>query len=384
MKRLISLILVLCLVGLCLPSTALAEETLEFRGMNDPKLLPYIEDTVYEALIDELSDEGYAIENVSAIYISQEYIDELAYNSQANIFFGYTLAELDAQFEGTRYVFTLGEDNQTTVVPFESYEDNTYSQILKNVAIGAGIILICVTVSVIAAPTAPAVSMIFSCAAKTGTEIALKGAATGFLAAGTLRYVQTGELDESFKAGALAGSEGFKWGAIGGCVTGAASETAFLGKWHKETKISWNDAALIQKESRYSLDFIRTVSSMDEYNVYKNAELIEYSLGDQRILLPKDFDFNIVDPHTQMTNFELMSKGLNPVDSNGVKFEWHHVGQKTDSPLALLTNAQHHDNDAALHLNKICSEVRPNGNSTAWNQIRKQLNKSLADAVSNP
>ena len=114
----------------------------EFASLNDTQLQSYVEDALYSELVSSLDNDKYYVENVSAVYVSQEYIDELTYNSEPNVYFGYTLEEIDAQFQGTRYVFTLGEDGDTVVQPFEEY-DNTYEQIIKNVAIGTGVILVC-------------------------------------------------------------------------------------------------------------------------------------------------------------------------------------------------------------------------------------------------
>lgn len=202
------------------------DEEIEFGSLNDPELLQYVEDDVYASLADHLSSENYTIENVSAIYVSQEYIDELTYNSKSNVFFGYTLEEIDAQFQGTRYVFTLGEDGETTIIPFEEYDD-TYEQVIKNVAVGTGVILVCVTVSVVTAGTgAPAcVSMVFAAAAKTGTTFALSSGVLSAVAAGTITGIETEDLDEALKAAALQGSEGYKWGAITGVITGGVSES---------------------------------------------------------------------------------------------------------------------------------------------------------------
>lgn len=50
---------------------------------------------------------SFLSEDVSAVYVSQEYLTELAYNSQENVFFGYSLSGLDEYFQGTRYVFTV-------------------------------------------------------------------------------------------------------------------------------------------------------------------------------------------------------------------------------------------------------------------------------------
>lgn len=204
----------------------LFEDQVEFSRLSDPALLQYVEDNIYAELVDQFDSEDYIIESVTAVYVSDEYLEELAYNSQANIFFGYTLEELNAQFEGTRYVFTLGENGKTIVKEFEEYNDDTYDQVIKNIAIGTGVILVCVVVSVVtygaAAPTA--VSMVFASAAKTGTIYALSSGALSAVTAGAVKGIQTGNFDEAMKASAIAGSESFKWGALTGVIAGGTSE----------------------------------------------------------------------------------------------------------------------------------------------------------------
>lgn len=176
--------------------------------------MQYVEDTVYIGLVDQYQSEDYVIENVNAIYISEDYLEESAYNSRSNIFFGYTLEELDRQFQGTAYVFTLGEDGKTTVVPFEDYDD-TYDQVIRNVAVGTGVILVCVTVSVVTGGAgAVPVSMVFAAAAKTGTTVALTSGTFSAIFAGAVTGIQTKDFDQSLKAAALQGSKGFKWGLL--------------------------------------------------------------------------------------------------------------------------------------------------------------------------
>lgn len=113
MKKLCSLLLALVLLAGC----ALGESAPEFRRMGDAALLPYLENSLYEQLVSDLDSSDYFVENVQAVYISQEYLDELAFNSQENVYFGYTLSELNAQFQGEKYIFTLGENNETVAVP---------------------------------------------------------------------------------------------------------------------------------------------------------------------------------------------------------------------------------------------------------------------------
>lgn len=200
-----------------------------FATLSDPSLLQYVEDNIYSDLVARFDSEDYIVESVNAVYVSEEYLEEVAYNSKSNVYFGYTLEELDAQFQGTRYIFSLGENGETVVEEFAEY-DNTYDRVIKNVAIGTGVILVCVTVSVVSGGvgTPAAVSMIFASAAKTGTIYALSSGTISAVAAGTITSIQTGDFEEAKKAAALAGSESFKWGAITGIITGGTTKAVEL------------------------------------------------------------------------------------------------------------------------------------------------------------
>lgn len=364
MKRLIAILLVLAMLTGCAAQTATDNnsttstddtvinktEDIKFDNLNDPALLDYVEENVYSDLVLQLNSADYLVENVHAIYISKEYIDELTYNSQSNIYFGYTLAELDAFFEDTRYVFTLGEDGQTTVKAFESYDD-AYERMIKNVAIGTGVILVCVTVTIISrAAGAAAVSMVFAASAKTGTICALSSGVISGVTSGVVTGIETKDWDESLKAAALSGSEGFKWGAIGGSLSGGLEKTVQL---YGATRngLTMNQAALIQQESKLPLEFIKTFHSVDEYNVYKNAGLNLAKVNGKLALTQKiDWDF-VGDIEDGRTNAQRVLDGLAPLDSTGASYELHHIGQMSDSPLAVLTSSQHKTNYSTLHAN---------------------------------
>lgn len=205
-------------------------EELTFSGLDDPDLLQYVEDDVYAALESEWNSEDYIIENVSAAYISKEYLEELNYNSQENIYFGYTLSEIESQFEGERYIFTLGEDGQTTVQEFQAYDD-TFDRILKDIAIGTGVVLISVTASVVSGGLGlPAVSVVLATSAKTGTTFALSSGIISGLSTGIITGIETGDFNTALKAAAVEGSENFKWGAITGVITGGASKALRIRK----------------------------------------------------------------------------------------------------------------------------------------------------------
>ncbi|WP_022754247.1 HNH/ENDO VII family nuclease [Butyrivibrio fibrisolvens] len=323
----------------------------EYDSLNDEKLLTYVEDEVYEDLVKELNDEGYYVENVDAIYISKEYLEESAYNSQANIFFGYTLEDITNIYGDTKFVFTVNDEGKTVVQPFENYDD-TYEQIIKNVAIGTGVILLCVTVSVVTAGAgAPAVSMIFAMSAKTGTIMALSSAGIGGVAAGITTQLETGDVSQALKAAALEGSEQFKWGAIIGSISGGAAGTAKYASAMKalegaELSIPLQEAAAIQMESGYPASVISQFHSMEEYEVFRAAGLEAEMVDGQIALITRNIDLTQVDAYGR-TNLERMKLGLSAIDESGQYFELHHIGQEADATLAILTIDQH--DNVVLH-----------------------------------
>ena len=195
-----------------------------FASYGDSDYLQYVEDQVLASAESELASDDYAIHDVTATYVSQEYIDELAFNSQENIYFGYTLSEIQAQFKDTSYVFSLGSDGQTEVRTQEAYDDS-FDRIAQNVAIGAGIILISVTVSLLAAPAgASTVAAVFAISAKAGARGAIIKAGSK-LVGGAVKGFETGDLEAALKDAAVAASEGLKWGAIAGATSAGIGNT---------------------------------------------------------------------------------------------------------------------------------------------------------------
>ena len=348
-----------------------------FKGMDDPDLISYVENTVYQDLVKDLNSEGYFVENVEAVYISQEYVEELAYNSQSNVYFGYTLAELDEQFQGARYIFTLDDNGKTTVQEMETLYDDSTERIIKNVAVGGGVILLCVTVSAVTGGLgAPAVSMIFAAGAKTGTAFAVSsGVLSGAAAAITTGY-QTQDFDQALEAAALAGSESFKWGAISGAIIGGVSEGTALYGAAKQTNFTMNQYAKIQQESGYPLDVIKQFHTMDEYQVFKDANLKPTMVGNKSALVKTDIDLTRVDAKGR-TNLERMRQGLAPQDSNGISYELHHVGQKKDGTLAILTQSEH-DNPA---IHGFLERTEAHAAGTNWDAERQAFWKAFAAMV---
>lgn len=212
-------------------------QSLGFLTLEDPDLLDYVENTVYTELENQLSSDDYVISEVSAIYMPKEYYADLASNSQENIYFGFTEIELDSVFKDSKYVFTLGDDGQNAIHELETLTDESYDKMMKNIAIGTGVILICVTVSVITGGAAlPAVSAVFAASATTATEFAIGSAAFGAVSAAIVKGIQTRNIKETVKAAGVGASEGFKTGAIVGAVVGGASKGYEITKSSKVLK----------------------------------------------------------------------------------------------------------------------------------------------------
>lgn len=345
----------------------------KFESLNDKELLNYVKDNVYQELIPDLNSSEYFVENVDAVYISQDYLEEVAYNSKSNIFFGYSLEEVEKVYSDTQYVFTLGDDGTTVVKSFENYDD-TYKKVIKNVASGTGIILICVTVSAVTGGAgAPAISMIFAASAKTGTLMALSSGTISAAASGIVAGVKTGDMKQAMKAAALSGSESFKWGAISGAAAGGASKTIAL-KGATLNGLSMNEAAAIQKESKYPLDVIKQFHTQEEYEVFKQAGLSSKMVNGKLALVRNNIDLNAVDDFGR-SNLERMTNGLSPLDQTGLPYELHHIGQNADGSLAILTQGEH--DNAALHGFKMVSEInRPEfkkQKTMFWKTMAKML-----------
>ena len=329
----------------------------KITNLSDTKLLAYVRDNVYNVAVKSLDSDDYFVENVSVIYISQEYIDELEFNSKENLYFGYKLSDLDEQFVGKKYIFTVNEIGETIATESEAYFSDAYEKVLKNIAIGSGVILVCVTASALTGGVAPAVSTIFAASAKTGTAFALSSGTLGGVSVAVLKGIETGDINEAIKAGAVAGSEGFKWGAVSGAVIGGAGQAVAL---HGATLngLTMNEAAIIQKETGYPLDVIKQFSSMDQYKICKEADLTTQMVNG-KLALVRNIDLKFVDDKGR-TNLERMKKGLAAIDPNtGSSYELHHVGQKMDSTLAILTDAEHMQggNNSIWHIIGKASEI---------------------------
>ena len=350
---------------------------LSFSSLSDPDLLVYMEDSIYQETVAALNNEDYFVENVSAVYISKEYLEEVAYNSQSNVYFGCTLDELNEVFQGRKYVFTLGEDGTTTTKELQEITTDITGDMMKDVAIGAGVILVCVTVSTLTVTAAPAVSVIFAMSATEAVKCAASGAVIGAVSAAIAEAKDSGDFEKALIAAGQGATEGFKWGAVSGAISGAAQGTVKYAKIWKNLKgaelngLTMREAAAIQMQSGYPLDVVKQFHSKQEYLVYGDAGLKAIPVNGKTALV-QNIDLNYTSTladGTKVTNLERMKRGYAAIDpATGKAYQLHHVGQKADGTLAVLTTEQHQGNAAILNIFGKDSEInRPEFSTTRKN-----------------
>ncbi len=130
-------------------------------------------------------------------------------------------------------------------------------------------------------------------------------------------------------------------------------------------------------------EVLDSIRSVQEAEIYKEANLQDGLVNDrpclqnpeidweQRVPIALDsdvaslsrgelpFGFGQLDGLFSISNKERAMQGMPPLDSKGLTFELHHVGQRMDSPLAELTTEQHRGagNDAVLHEKTAPSQI---------------------------
>lgn len=329
-----------------LPMLPIIDETK--RELKDPftendeeQLLKELENTLYAGLVEKMAGDGYYVENVNAVYISKEYLEELKFNSMTNIYFGYTLSDLDTQFQGKKYVFGPDENGATTVRELVAYPDEFEQDMMKSVAVGVGVIVICVTVSTVVtagAGTVPTMSMIFTSPA---TEEAIAVIGSGLMTAiatGIATGMQTEDFDEALEAATVAGAQEITWNAIAGFLGEDVSLPALTGR--PLGGIDTTQAARIQKETGYPLDIIKDFKSMDIYDICKAAGMIA-TIIDGESALVRDIDPDYVDETSGKTNLEKMQEGEAPLDPTGKAYQIYHIGKEISSAIAVFTGDEY-------------------------------------------
>lgn len=143
-----------------------------------------------------------------------------------------------------------------------------------------------------------------------------------------------------------------------------------------------SEVAAIQKESQYPVRLIARFHSMEQYEICKSSGLTAKMIDGKTALIRK-IDLNYVDDVTGKTNLQLMQEGYAPLDPTGHKYELHHIGQKNNSPLAILTQEEHRGktNHAIWHV--LTDDFDNPSSQPEWAQIKKLFWKDYANQVVN-
>ncbi len=354
------------------------QATPTFTSMSGPELTDYLEGEIYADLVEDLNSDGYFVENVETVYVSKEYLDELEYNSQENIYFGYTLSDIIESFGETPYVFTLGDDGQTHVVPFSPYDD-TWDVAMQNVAIGTGVILVCVTVSAVTGGTGlPVVSAIFAVSAESAGAAAVSGAVISGAISGIVTGIETGDPEEALKSVALSASDGFKIGAIMGAAAGGIGEMVAL-RGATTNGLSYAEAAAIQQESKYPVDVIKGFQTKEQYEICKEAGLRVGTINNKTALV-RDIDPSYT--KDGITNLDRMLNGRPALDPTGTAYELHHIGQRVDSTLAILTLTEHRQGGNHRIWHYIGEATENPAKQPGWSKQASDVWRSIGEQLS--
>ena len=120
----------------------------------------------------------------------------------------------------------------------------------------------------------------------------------------------------------------------------------------KETETDENvkEGLTEKEETGWSDEIVDAIGSWKEYEIYKNANLIEAEIDGKKCLIRNDINWNQKDEMGR-TNKERAEQGLSPINKDGKVIELHHIGQHSNSPLAELTQEEHRGkgNDGILH-----------------------------------
>lgn len=154
-----------------------------------------------------------------------------------------------------------------------------------------------------------------------------------------------------------------------------------------ETKLEGltaEEKAKIKDETGWSDEIIDNIKNMKQYEILKNAGLVEVEINGRKCLIREDIDLDYTD-EDGVSNRDRMARGRPPLDSTtGQPIELHHLGQKAYSPLVELTKEEHRTgefedgkkNQSLWHDNTIETEVH--GEDNSWKKERENHWKERA------
>ena len=127
-------------------------------------------------------------------------------------------------------------------------------------------------------------------------------------------------------------------------ATETKNVTNSSGSEASETKsegLTEEEKAKIKEETGWSDEIIDNIKNMKQYEILKNAGLVEVEINGRKCLINENIDLDYTD-EDGVSNRDRIARGLAPLDSKtGKPIELHHLGQKADSPLVELTEEEH-------------------------------------------
>lgn len=155
----------------------------------------------------------------------------------------------------------------------------------------------------------------------------------------------------------------------------------------KSEGLTEEEKAKIKEETGWSDEIIDNIKNMKQYEILKNANLIEVEINGRKCLVRTDIDldkkwftgrFDENGNPIYKSNRERMAEGKPPLDENGKPIQLHHLGQKADSPLVELTEEEHRTgeyengkkNQSLWHDNAKETEVH-GAHENEWKQERE-------------
>lgn len=188
------------------------------QKISDAGFVQNLQDGVYNMIVSDLNESGSTkqieVQEVKAVYLSKEYIEQYSFNSKETKFFGSTLAELEAKFGDQKYVFDIDENGHTVCHAVNDY-DNTFEKVSEVALLGTGVILISVTLAC-AAGGAPVTALV-ACTGPSAGAITANQAQIALLAASSaVAIFDNGDVGDAAKDIAFDTGSDFIMQAIGG------------------------------------------------------------------------------------------------------------------------------------------------------------------------
>ena len=152
-------------------------------------------------------------------------------------------------------------------------------------------------------------------------------------------------------------------------------------KWaerHGYTLLQESDYVKLSRESGWSPETVRWITTREQYELLRSAGLHEERICGRLCLVKDHIDVDYVfvtETGVRISNREQMQKGNSPRDAaTGKPIELHHLGQDANSPFVELTPEEHRlsGNYSIWHANRKPSWREIDGEKSKFNKEREK------------